>query len=51
MKAGRFVAVSLLLLALFFGFLQLFPENNTVDLSKGNTEAFYKIYYAVNFML
>lgn len=51
MKAGRFVAVSLLLLALFFGFLQLFPENNTVDLSKGNTEVFYRIYYSMNFML
>ncbi len=51
LKVCRFVVVSLLLAAVFFGFLQLFPEQKSIDLSKGNTELFYRIYYAMNFML
>ena len=51
LKLSRFAVVSLLLAAVFFGGLQLFPEQNLIDLSKGNTELFYRIYYAMNFML
>ncbi len=41
----------LLLAAVFYGSLQLFPEKWTYNLSCGNTELYYRIYYAMNFML
>ena len=41
----------LLLVAVFYGSLQLFPEKWTYTISCGNTELYYRVYYAMNFML
>ena len=47
-----FLGIRLLLLAaVVYGSLQLFPEKWTYNLSCGNTELYYRIYYAMNFML
>jgi hypothetical protein len=42
---------ALLLLAFFYGALQIIPEKFPYNLSYGNTELYYRIYYLGNFML
>ena len=47
-----FFLITLLLLASFFyGGLQIIPEKGLYNLSGGNTELYYRIYYAMNSML
>ena len=47
-----FFMITILLLAVFFyGGLQIIPEKGLYNLSGGNTELYYRIYYAMNFML
>ena len=49
--AGFFFITLLFLAAFFYGGLQLIPEKGLYNLSGGNTELYYRIYYAMNFML
>lgn len=46
-----FVITLLLLAAFFYGGLQIIPEKGLYNLSGGNTGLYYRIYYAMNFML
>ena len=45
------VVICLLLISVFYGFLQLFPGKMGYGLKFGNTDLYYSIYYDMNFML
>ena len=47
-----FVIIKLIfVITLFFGVLQIIPGKGLYNLSCGDTELYYRIYYAMNFML
>ena len=45
------IVKAVFIITLFFGLLQLLPGKGLYNLSCGDTELYYRIYYAMNFML